>query len=186
MSTEAIIILAVAAIVLIALFVAISRSSRIREQRRLKREREEAANRHREVAEVVHEEASQAEVEAQRAREEARRAEVQANEARERASMHEERAELHEKGLADHELATGRTDEAQADGYANEAAYADTARRADVRDERSTVIGDEEGTTPGAETTRSRFARDRDDEGVTRTDVEREQDRESTPRSTRW
>lgn len=161
MSTEAIIVLAVAAIILIALFIAISRSSKMREQRRIKQQRQQAAERHREAANVVQEEASHAEVQAQQAREHARRAEVEAREAHERAALHEERAHMHEKGLADHEL-PGREDE-QPTGYANETDHADTAREGqlDPRDERSGVIGD--GTHNG------RFARD---EGTTRTDVE--------------
>jgi FtsZ-interacting cell division protein ZipA len=139
MSTTAIIVIAVAAIALLALFVWLSRRSSGRREREVRRHREIAAGRHREAAEAVKEEAAVAEQRAAEARLEARQAEAEARTAQERAELHQGRADLHERGLADHEL----VDE-------NGEPLVDTTRteqpgRFDVRDERDTVIGDDDG-----------------------------------------
>ncbi|MDP9385217.1 MAG: hypothetical protein M3P50_08300 [Actinomycetota bacterium] len=96
MDTGAIIAIAViAALMLIALFVALPRMRRQAEERKVEQHRTQAAEHHRSEAEQRRHEAELAEAEAQRARAE--------------ADINAKRAELHEQGLADDELGIGET-----------------------------------------------------------------------------
>jgi FtsZ-interacting cell division protein ZipA len=104
-STAAIVLIAVGAVLLIGLIAwALVLSPRRREQRRLEQARSQAADHHRERAATRHTEASVAEQRAEEARLEAVRAKQDAELAREEASVHEGRADLHEQGLADDDL----------------------------------------------------------------------------------
>lgn len=103
----AIILIVVALIVVGAVVYFAVLSPKRKAERRLIAEREQAADRHREVASERHQRASVAEQKAEEAKLEAKRAERDAEAARDDASVHEGRADMHDQGLADHELESG-------------------------------------------------------------------------------
>jgi FtsZ-interacting cell division protein ZipA len=110
-STIAIVLIAIGVIALLAVLYFALWSPKRREEKRLRAERERAAERHRELAGERQQHASIAEQRAEEARLQATRAEQEAQMAREEATVHEGRADLHEQGLADDELETAGPDE---------------------------------------------------------------------------
>lgn len=118
MSTGIVIAIVVVVVVLIALLALMPRLKGVREERQLKRRRNEVAGRHRSEAETRQARAEVAEQTARRERAE--------------AELHESRAKLHDQGLADDELRDDRRGDAAPDGR-------------DVRDERQ---GDVAGSEP--------------------------------------
>jgi len=124
-TTATIIIIAVAVLLLLAILALTVFSPRKREERRLKAERERAAEHHRTEARQREERATVAEQRAEEARLEADRVAQEARMEREQASLHESRADLHERGLADDEFRS------------------DTDGRTDLTSERDATIGDD-------------------------------------------
>src|ERR1044072_7883 len=105
MSTTAIILIAVGAVLLVAAIAYFAvLSPRRREQRRLARARTEAADHYRERPTEPKSHADLAEQRAAEARVKAQGARQEAELAREEATVPQNRAELHDKGLADDEL----------------------------------------------------------------------------------
>jgi hypothetical protein len=162
LSSEATILLVVAAVLLIGLVMLVATAPKRRARKDLEESRDRAAQAHREAAEARAHQATVAEREAQHAAAQAAEAEERAREAhreakaaedlaetqRRQASMHEERADLHERGEADHELA------------ARDAATAPEAADRDPRSERDVVLGGD----PGAPTDETgRFVRGADE-----------------------
>ncbi len=104
MTTVGIILIIVAVLAVLAILYFAVFSPKKRAEKRLRAEREQAAEHHREVASEKHSHASVAEQKAEEARVQAQRAQQEAELARKEATVHEGRADLHEQGLADHEL----------------------------------------------------------------------------------
>lgn len=104
MTTIGIILIIVAVLAVLAIVYFAVLSPKRRAEKRLIAEREQAADRHRDLASERHSHASVAEQKAEEAKVKAQRAEQEADMARTEASVHEGRADLHEQGLADHEL----------------------------------------------------------------------------------
>lgn len=173
MSTEAIVLLIIAAVLLTGLVMLVANAPKRRARKELEESRQRAAQSHREAADARAQRAAMAEREAERVRLQQQALEERAQAERRHAELHQERAELHEQGEADHELA--RDDGTPlAPGYANEAEYADTARGdRDPRSERDVEIGGGEGSprrfareepAPFGDRERAAAARDRRDD----------------------
>lgn len=128
MSTGAIVVIAVAAVIIVAGVLALPwmrERSRLRQrQHEVQQRRQRVSADHRQEAEIRDRRAEAAEQRAQIAEEEARRERAE-------AQRHEERAALHEQGLADDELVA--EDEMQR--FAGTSAVADRGAAAPVREE---------------------------------------------------
>jgi Flp pilus assembly protein TadB len=107
MSALAIVLICVAVVLVIALL-AVLLSPKRRAERRLRSERNAAAEHHRAEARARAERAEVADHRAEEARLQAERAQQEARLEREHANLHEGRADLHDRGLADDELGLNR------------------------------------------------------------------------------
>jgi septal ring factor EnvC (AmiA/AmiB activator) len=104
MDPVVIVIIVVAVLIVLAILAMTVFNPRKRAERRLRQERQRAAEHHRSEAEERKERATVADQRAEEARLHAERAAQEARLEREHASLHENRADLTERGLADDEL----------------------------------------------------------------------------------
>src|SRR4051794_25141232 len=104
MDPVVIVIIVVAVLIVLAILAMTVFNPRKRAERRLRQERQRAAEHHRSEAEQRKQRATVAEQRAEEARLHAERAAQEARLEREHASLHENRADLTERGLADDEL----------------------------------------------------------------------------------
>ncbi len=140
MSATAIILIAIAVLVVLAILAMTVLNPKKREERRLRQERQRAAEHHRTEAEQRKQRASVADQKAEEARLHAERAAQEARLEREHASLHENRADMTERGLHDDELRGGEYSVRERNGSM---ADRDGDGRIDADDAGATRTGDE-------------------------------------------
>jgi len=135
MSTELIVAIAVAAVIIIALLVMLPR---MRASARRKQAERELHSRRTTVAEEHRTAAAEREHRAEMAEQEARMAEQLAQRERAEANLQSERAEMHERGMADREL----IDESERDRFKDVASKPGDGRKDEQRFERERITDD--------------------------------------------